>query len=491
MPDLPNHEAEHAQIHRLSVHSLAARTRAVWVGFGLLLLLILFSSANSYFSVRSLQRTNATTRADSRQRDELLDQLANDVLSASRIARDHLLESDESRITQDRMELETVRMRMFDTLASYESKVPGSEIQSLNAFRANIEEFWTSVDPPLHWSAVQRERDSDAYLAEVLLPKGQEVERLARDIALRDERELDSLSRGLEDQYLGLQRQMFLSSALVLLGGLIAAGLSVRRIRRLEFEAESRYEQVEEARLLLRDLSSQLVNAQEEERRKLSRELHDQLGQTMSALVTELARLEREAEASNTKERLTYARQMAEDTVRSIRDTALLLRPSMLDDLGLEPALRWQAREVRRRSGLKVRMMADDIADDLADSYKTCIFRVVQEALYNCVKHASATEARVVVRQLPEGLSVSVQDDGVGFDTTRERGMGMVGMTERVTRLGGIFKVESKPGQGTVLSALFPGVGHVASGQGLVEKIEEPSQVHQQDKSIGKMEKPA
>jgi signal transduction histidine kinase len=130
----------------------------------------------------------------------------------------------------------------------------------------------------------------------------------------------------------------------------------------------------------------------------------------------------------------------------------------MLDDLGLVPALNWQAREIRRRSDLRVRIAADDIGENLPDAYKTCIYRVVQEALHNCVKHANAKEARVVLRQTPEGLAISVQDDGVGFDAQRNKGMGLLGMEERVTRLNGLFRVESAPGHGTVISALFPDV---------------------------------
>jgi signal transduction histidine kinase len=135
---------------------------------------------------------------------------------------------------------------------------------------------------------------------------------------------------------------------------------------------------------------------------------------------------------------------------------ALLLRPSMLDDLGLVAALRWQAREVTRRSGLKVKMVADEIVEDLPDSHRTCVYRVVQEALNNCAKHSQATQVRVVVHRNQDGLSVTVQDDGIGFDPAREKGMGLLGMEERVERLGGQFSIESKSGKGTVLSIHFP-----------------------------------
>jgi signal transduction histidine kinase len=101
-------------------------------------------------------------------------------------------------------------------------------------------------------------------------------------------------------------------------------------------------------------------------------------------------------------------------------------------------------------------MVADELADGLPDSHRTCVYRVVQEALNNCAKHSQATEIRVIVRQNQDGLSVSVQDDGIGFDPRQEKGMGLLGMEERVERLGGLLSIESQPGNGTVLSIHFP-----------------------------------
>ena len=322
----------------------------------------------------------------------------------------------------------------------------------------SVDYFLSLVEPPLQWTGEQRKRESDSYLANTLLPNSERVEKLVRDITVRDEREVEESERRLQAGYLGLQKQMVFVSLSALLGGVAAAFLSARRITRLQREAEFRYEQVEQSRKQLENLSSQLVAAQEEERRKLSRELHDQLGQTMSALVTELGRLEHDSGAipAEVRERAGAARKIAEENVRSIRDTALLLRPSMLDDLGLVPALRWQAREIRRNSSLKVRVLADEAGDDLPDAYKTCIYRVAQEALRNCVQHAKATEARVVLQYTAEGLSVSVQDDGVGFDPNGDTGVGILGMEERVSRLGGTLKIESSRGRGTILSMLFP-----------------------------------
>ena len=139
-----------------------------------------------------------------------------------------------------------------------------------------------------------------------------------------------------------------------------------------------------------------------------------------------------------------------------MRDLALLLRPSMLDDLGLAPALNWHARETSKRTGLNVVVSADDAIDSLPDEHRTCIYRLVQEAVNNAVRHANARTVEVAVRKEGQKVDVTVQDDGAGFDTRFMRGLGLLGMEERVRRLGGRLKISSEPGRGTLVHAALP-----------------------------------
>src|SRR5262249_42897620 len=139
-----------------------------------------------------------------------------------------------------------------------------------------------------------------------------------------------------------------------------------------------------------------------------------------------------------------------------VRNMSLLLRPSMLDDLGLVPALRWQARETSKRTSMDVSVAAEGVSDNLADEYKTCVYRIVQEALHNCSRHSQATAVRVRVQQDAGGLSLSIQDDGKGFDVEQTKGLGLLGIEERVARLGGRFRIHSTPGSGTILAAELP-----------------------------------
>ncbi|MCX6637998.1 MAG: sensor histidine kinase, partial [Acidobacteria bacterium] len=210
----------------------------------------------------------------------------------------------------------------------------------------------------------------------------------------------------------------------------------------------------------LRQLSRQLVQAQEEERKAISRELHDEVGQMLTALRMDLGGLERmgAASASGFEERLASTKRLTEDTLRAVRDLSLGLRPSMLDDLGLGPALEWQAREFSRRSGTPVNVRLEGNLAGLPEAHRTCVFRVVQEALTNCARHAEARDIRVGVHGHADSLFVTVEDDGAGMPEgdAHGRGIGLIGIQERVRQLGGSLEIFSQPGRGTTLKVTLP-----------------------------------
>ena len=152
------------------------------------------------------------------------------------------------------------------------------------------------------------------------------------------------------------------------------------------------------------------------------------------------------------------SKQLAEQTLRLVRDMSMGLRPSMLDDLGLEPALEWLSRDFSRRSGLTVTTEFDGILDHLPEIHRTCIYRTVQEALTNCARHSQAEKIRIVLHGSASWVSVVVQDDGVGMapESSVRRGIGLIGIEERVRELGGSLYCESQPGKGTLIRAEIP-----------------------------------
>jgi signal transduction histidine kinase len=229
----------------------------------------------------------------------------------------------------------------------------------------------------------------------------------------------------------------------------ILALLTIGFTLRLERELDLR-------RADLQELSTLLLRAQENERRALARELHDEIGQSLSAILMETEGAECAGRPAEVREHLDSIKGLAEKTVNQVRDLALLLRPSMLDDLGLGPALNWHARETSKRTGLNVVVSADDAIDSLPEEHRTCIYRLVQEAVNNAVRHANARTVEVSVQREIHKVNVIVQDDGAGFDTRFMRGLGLLGMEERVRRLGGRLKISSEPGRGTLVQAVLP-----------------------------------
>ena len=212
-----------------------------------------------------------------------------------------------------------------------------------------------------------------------------------------------------------------------------------------------------------RRISRGVLRVQEEERAKISRDLHDGIGQSLTALKIQLELMEQEAGKAQPAlaPRIGAARELAESCLSEVREMARLLRPQMLDDLGLEPTLRWLARTVEERTGVAVAL---DLAlgDSVDPDAETLVFRLVQEALTNIVKHAGVRHARVRVKAAAGSILLAVEDEGAGFDaasvlagTEEEKGFGVRAMRDRVQSFNGRFQIESSPGR-TVLEAEIP-----------------------------------
>jgi signal transduction histidine kinase len=227
---------------------------------------------------------------------------------------------------------------------------------------------------------------------------------------------------------------------------------------KLESEAATRYKQSVEATAQLEQLSHRLLAVQEEERKSLARELHDEVGQALGALLMDLGQAKNSLDGGSAEvlARLKAASDLGERALQSIRDISLLLRPSMLDDLGLIPALHWQAREVNRRTGMLVTVRSDEDDLQLEEELRTTVYRVVQEALQNASRHSGAQATEVAIISRGNHLQIMVRDNGSGFDPAHTRGLGLLGMQERVSRFGGKLRIASAPGTGTTLTIDLP-----------------------------------
>jgi signal transduction histidine kinase len=212
----------------------------------------------------------------------------------------------------------------------------------------------------------------------------------------------------------------------------------------------------------LRALSSRMLRIQENERRRLARELHDQIGQALTAIKINLQSLLR-SEGLGGSPQIEDGIQIVDATIAQVRDLSLALRPPQLDDLGLTAALRWHLDRQARTSGVQFRFDADPLADSLDADLQAACFRIVQEAVNNALRHAKPAEIRVLLRAEGEELSLIVGDDGAGFDTGAARdaaasgkSLGLISMEERASLAGGRMECRSTPGKGTEIRGWFP-----------------------------------
>ena len=209
----------------------------------------------------------------------------------------------------------------------------------------------------------------------------------------------------------------------------------------------------------LQELSRRLFQVQEDERRHLARELHDQMGQALTAAKLNLQAAQRLEERGLIARKLDDGIAVLETLLQQARQISLDLRPPLLDDLGLVPALRWYLDQQAQRADLRVEFFADPALERVDAAIETACFRVAQEALTNVVRHARAQTVSVELHRTPEALHLVVRDDGIGFDVmTAEQGasLGLLGMRERVALLAGEMDCKSAPGRGTEIHAFFP-----------------------------------
>lgn len=229
----------------------------------------------------------------------------------------------------------------------------------------------------------------------------------------------------------------------------------VRTITRL-----NRYRILQEQRENLRQMSERLVAAQEEERQRISRELHDDLGQALTTQMISLHNLQGDLSLppETLFERLQTLHDQAYEIFVKIRRLAHDLRPPILDALGLKVAMQTYCTEFTRRTHLPVTFEVDETLPELSDIYSVTFYRLLQEALNNIVKHADATQAWVDLSVEDQSILLTVQDNGKGFDPAdgNSNGMGLSSMNERVMIAGGALKISSTPERGTIVSAQFP-----------------------------------
>ena len=433
------------------------------LAFTLLILLLGLSGTAMYRHVTRISVQVARTQTSFKESERALSELRTQIYSLAVLVRDYLLDSSPAADSERRAQLLEVHASIEKELAGLEKSMGRDQAAAMRQLRKGVDEYWKSIDTIFLWTPAQKAARSPAFLRENVVPYRATVLSIANQIGALNASYLQERQDRITDAMYGLQTYLARVLAAAITLGIVIAGLSMVRMTLLENRAERHRLQVEQDRQELRGLSQKLVRAQEEERKSISRELHDQVGQMLTALRMELGNLEllRDSPGADFPEHLGSAKTLAEQTLRTVRDMAMGLRPSVLDDLGLASALKWQAREFARRSGIPVDVQIEGSVERLPESHRTCVYRIVQEALTNCARHAKASSIRITCQGTGELVSLMVQDDGVGFDPQRitGRGLGLIGMEERVRELGGKVSIFSQQQKGTLLRAEIPSTG--------------------------------
>ncbi len=432
---------------------------ALIAGFGGLLVIIALAGIDTLRVLRQIRSNGNQIRQEFLFRNHVLNNIRSDLYLSGTYVRDYLLEPDYERAESYRFTLEKVRTEMDSALESYGSKLDPEESRDYAALKIELARYWDILGPVLKLTDHERQQKGYAFLRDEVFPRRMAMLDIANRIATINEQQLNAGNERDAALLSSFQNHLSLTLIVTIILGVGMAVFSAKKILNLEAHAHAQFEDVAEARRQLENLSARLVQAQETERRALARELHDEVGQSLSAVLVELRNLSSgilvKSEDQLSKH-LETIKGLVEETLRTVRNMSLLLRPSMLDDLGLIPALKWQAREVSRQTCMDVTVSTDLVSDDLPDEHKTCIYRVVQEALHNCARHSNATAVRINVLQEPQRLTLSIRDNGKGFDVKHSKGLGLLGVEERAARLGGKYEIHSEPGSGTVLAIELP-----------------------------------
>jgi len=432
---------------------------ALAVGFGGLLVIITLAGIDTLRVLRQIRRNDDQIRQEFLFRNHVLNNIRSDLYLSGTYVRDYLLEPELERAESYRSTLERVRTEMDSALESYGNELDSEATKDYATLKIELARYWDVLGPVLQLNAHERQQRGYAFLRDEVFPRRMAMLDISNRIAAINEQQLNGGNARDAALLSSFQTRLAVTLLITILLGAGMAMFSTWKILKLEAQAHTQYQDVADAHRQLENLSARLVDAQETERRSVARELHDEVGQSLSAVLVELRNLSTGLPMQSEEQLRKHVetiKGLVENTVRTVRNMSLLLRPSMLDDLGLIPALRWQAREVSRQTCMDVTVSTNLVSEDLPDEYKTCIYRVVQEALHNCSSHSNASTVRIQVQQETERMNLSIRDNGKGFDVKHSKGLGLLGIEERVAHLRGTCEIHSEPGSGTIIAIGLP-----------------------------------
>ena len=453
---------------------------ALLAGFGLTLGLWLFAGYQVTLRMQDARREGAAASARYLQAQDLLASVRTQVLVASVLVRDALLNTDARSIESHREEITRAYDAIDRELARYVPFVGSrSERERVARLRDEIRDFRMATDEVLASDSREWSRNAGTLLRR-LMPRREAAISISEEVQALNRAAFIDQQQAVNGMQSSLQQQVWTVFGLALAISMAIGWLAFRHSAGLERRLTEQRAREEQAAIDLQRLSARLLHAQEDEQRRIARELHDEVGQTLSAVKMELSvagrRLER---TGNDAQLLADALSSVDSALRTVRDLSHLLHPSALDDLGLVAALESQLADFGRRHDITVEFVHDGFESRHGDEIERAVYRIVQEALTNVARHAHARCVRVELRAKSGACHLVVEDDGVGFDVAdaerpgRRRGLGLLGIRERVSQLQGRVQIQSGRRGGTRMEVYLPLAGVTAAGGNTREEVGE------------------
>jgi len=334
-------------------------------GFGGLLVLMAFASVDGIQTLRQIEASNDAIREEFLLRTRVLERIRGDLYLSGTYVRDYLLEPESGKALGHRYSLLEAHSDMDEALKQYQGLLNAQEAAPFQVLNQELTDYWTVLEPIFQWTTTQRRQKGYLFLRDEVFRRRQSMLGIADQIRDINESQLNAGKEKVADTFTRIRRRLLGTIGLTIGLGLLLASFTVRKMLALETETRRHYTEMANARGELKQLSARLVEAQEKERRSISRELHDEIGQALTGVLVELANLSasiRNRDLEGVAAKAGEIKKLVENSVSVVRNMALLLRPSMLDDLGLVPALEWQAREVSKRSGVRVNVVAEGVS---------------------------------------------------------------------------------------------------------------------------------
>lgn len=428
------------------------------LAFGCVILLMIGSDLAMIERTKKLNASVSEVNERYHNSARSLERLRSGIHLSSLLLRDYLLDPRAERVAKYRSEMLSIRTQTDEHLNSLLKSMPRREGEKLKEMGDQLDAYWETVDPVFEWTPQEKQAFSFAFLRHRVIPKRETVMNIASDVEAFNNAALQEQRNKIAEQESEFNEYLRRVAIMSLVAGLVVAFVSIFRVSQLESRGERQHIRTMQAETQMRQLSQQLVHAQEEERRSISRELHDEIGQMLTGLRMEFRSLAKMHNASNAEfqSRIEQGKTLLDQALQGVRDIAMGLRPSMLDDLGLEAALQWQVRDFCKRHEIPVNITVRASLDDLHEHDKTNLYRIVQEALTNCARHSKAKSISIVIDRKNGALSLVVRDDGIGFRPgANAKGLGLVGIQERAREMGGSMTIESNS-RGTALTVVMP-----------------------------------